>query len=36
MKPTTKKAIIIKPKEMCTLRGLPDDQSIILDTNILN
>lgn len=36
MKPTIKKVIIIKPKEMCTLRALPDDQSIILDTNIPN
>lgn len=31
-----KKVIIIKPKEMCILHALPDDQSIILDTNILN
>jgi hypothetical protein len=31
-----KMVIIMKQKEMCTLRALPDDQSIILDTNILN
>jgi len=31
-----KEVTIIKSKEMCTLRALPDDQLIILDTNILN